>query len=95
MEKEKFYIPKSENLYFELKKVYMLLEEKEINNNFFIKIGKVFAIIGNRVIFSNTYEFITNKKENIFNMFKEIPFDKVKKYLNNTEALLDKNIFRR
>jgi len=95
MEKEKFYIPASKNPYFELEKVYMLLEEKKFNDKFFVKIGKVFAIIGNRIIFSDVYELITDEKEKIFNIFKKISSREIKKYLNNSEALLDKNIFRR
>lgn len=95
MEKEKLYKPKSKNPYFELNSVYMLLENNKVDDKDFIKIGKVFAILGNRIIFSNTYEFLTEDKNKIYNIFKEISFKEAKKFLNNSEALLDKNIFRR
>lgn len=74
----------------------MLLEKKKLDNNsFYIKIGKVFAIFIDRVIFSETYELITDKPENIFKNLKEIPYKEAKKITDNTQALLDKNIFRR
>ncbi len=96
MEKGKIYLLKKNFNQLNADNLYMLLQLKKIDNrNFYIKIGQVYAILIDKIIFSNVYELITDNKENIFGLFKEISLDEARKLIDNTSALLDKNIFRR
>ncbi|EDP73032.1 hypothetical protein [Hydrogenivirga sp. 128-5-R1-1] len=96
MEKGKFYISEIDNDFLKKDNCYMILDKKKIDDkSFYLKIGHIFAILIDRVIFSESHELITDKPENIFKNLKEISYEEAKKITDNTKALLDKNIFRR
>jgi hypothetical protein len=93
---EKFYVPLKEDKIFKKENCYMFIEQKKLDDgHFYVKIGQVYAILLNRVIFSETYEFITENPQKILKNFKEISIQQAKSLTDNTNALLDKNIFRR
>jgi hypothetical protein len=76
--------------------VFMLYGREKINQKTeVIKIGEVKAILIDRVIFEKIHEFLTEKSDYITSCFKEIPFEEARKRIDNTQALLSKDIFRR
>ena len=97
MEKGKFYVLKeNSSLLKEKNSVYALIDINKIDDKHkLVKIGKVHAILIDRIIFSQTFEFITDNLNNIFSNFEEISFEEAKQKIDNTQALLSKQIFRR
>jgi len=95
MKKGKFYKLKKKFYPLQEGEIYILLEESKLGDKFIISIGKVHAVLVDRVITSKTFEFIADKKEKVFNKFEEIPLEHVRKKIDNTDALLSKQIFRR
>ncbi len=95
MESGKFYIKKCSDLNIE-GSVFMFYGIENIDRKTkTVKIGQVKAILIDRIIFERIYEFITDSPEAILNCFEEIPFEEARKRIDNTEALLSKDIFRR
>lgn len=97
MKKEKFYVLKeNSNLLKEENYVYALIDVDKIDDKHkLVKIGKVHAILTDRIIFSQTFEFITDNVNNILSNFEEISLEEAKQKIDNTQALLSKQIFRR
>ncbi len=93
MKKGKFYISNCDN--FEKNTVFTLYSLESIDKNvYLVKIAKIKAILIDRIILELKYDFITDKKE-IFNCFKEISFEEARHLVDNTDALLSKDIFNR
>jgi glutaredoxin 2 len=97
MKKKTFYqLKKSSDLPIEKGRIYLLMENSKIDEiHFFVKIGVVHAIFIDRVIISNCFEFITQNPQKIFDNFKEISYENAKSKVDNTQALLSKQIFKR
>lgn len=97
MKKGKFYVLKeNSSLLKEENYVYALIDVDKIDDKHkLVKIGKVHAILIDRIIFSQTFEFITDNLNNIFSNFEEISLEEAKQKIDNTQALLSKQIFRR
>ncbi len=94
MKKGKFYISTCEE--FEKDSVFTLYSLEDIDKKFsLIKIAKIKAILIDRIILELKYDLITENKEKIFNCFKEISFEEAKRLVDNTDALLSKDIFNR
>jgi len=97
MEKGRFYQLKKELPPIKSKGgVFVLLEKYKIDDKFsVVVIGKVHAILLDRVIVGETYEFITDKVADVINNFTEISQKEAKTKIDNTDALLSREIFRR
>ena len=97
MEKGKFYkLKQNSKLLNKKDSIYALFAIDKIDDKYkVVKIGKVHAILIDRIIFSEIYEFITDNINNIFSNFEEISLKEAKQNIDNTQALLSKQIFRR
>ncbi len=94
MKRRGFYISKCENI--PEGKVYTLIEEEKVKDNvYLIRIAEVRAILIDRIILELKYDFLTEKREDIYRCFKEISFKEAKELIDNTDILLNRDIFRR
>ncbi|NPA51269.1 MAG: hypothetical protein GXO22_00045 [Aquificae bacterium] len=76
-------------------KFFCLLEEEKIDEIYYIKLLQVYAVLGDRVIFRKGYEFFVDNPKDFYRCFVEIPLEEVRESIDNTQALLSKEIFNR
>ncbi len=105
MEKNKFYkldINKAKGFLFEeelLKemkdKFFVIIDVKKVNDFYVVKLTEVYAVLVDRIIFRNEYEFIVEDIKRFFECFIEVSLKDVRDSIDNTQALLSKKIFRR
>lgn len=81
---------------FEKGSVFTLYSLEQIQDNFYlVKLAKIKAILIDRIILEVKYDYITENKDEIFRCFKEISLEEARRLVDNTDALLSKDIFNR
>ncbi len=76
-------------------KFFYFLGYQKVGNLYLFKITEVYAVLIDRIIFHKNYEFLVEDPERFYECFIEVSIEQVKNSIDNTGALLSKQIFRR
>jgi len=58
-------------------------------------VGRVYALLIDRIVFDRKHEFIIYDPDRFYSCFTEVSYEEVKESIDNTRALLSREIFRR
>ncbi len=95
MQKIKLFKVKKETANLKKGKIYIFNGIEKLNNLFFVELAEVFAMFPDRIITKEPVKVITESKQQFFSNLEEVSLEEAKKSIDNTEALLNREIFRR